>query len=578
MKAAEKQANRRIRLLLAAFVLVFAATLGRAVWLQGVHAASLGRIAERQHRESITVPAGRGTIFDRTGVQLAIGEQTTTVYADPRQVTQPRLLAVAAHRLFGVDANQLYAQLLARKSSFLYVQRFADPAKAAAFIKKGFAGVNSYPEEKRTYPQRTVGAQLVGYAGTDNKGLAGLEVEYDSRLSGRPGKRTIVRDPFGRAIDVISSTAERDGTNVVTTIDHTIQANAEAVLRQTIAKWHARAATAVVLDPRTGAVLAMAQAPGYDANAANRVPFALQRNRAVTDTYEPGSTFKLVTIAGALSEGIVTPGTTFRLPYSIPVADRIVHDAEPRGTETLSVAQILSHSSNVGAVTIAEETRRRLADGLDRPLRLRQADGHRLPRREPGPGAAARQVVRLDDRQRADRAGHRGDAHPDGGGLWRDRERRRVGRAASRPAHRRSRVSGVQASPRRRQAGQLRAEGDADERRRRARRDGQRGRDRRLHRRGQDRTAQKPGLNGYTTGKYVASFIGMVPVGRPRLVVLVTVDEPHGGIFGGVVAAPAFAQIAKFDLQYMGVTPDAPGLNARRRQGAQLFRRCNSTA
>jgi cell division protein FtsI (penicillin-binding protein 3) len=144
---ADRKANRRIRLLLAAFVIIFAATLARAVWLQGVHAASLGRMAQRQHRESIQIPAGRGTIFDRTGVQLAIGEQTTTIYADPRQVRQPRLLAVAAQAMLGADANQLYPLLLNKRKSFVYVARFADPKAADTFLKKGFAGVNSYPEE-----------------------------------------------------------------------------------------------------------------------------------------------------------------------------------------------------------------------------------------------------------------------------------------------------------------------------------------------------------------------------------------------------------------------------------------------
>ncbi|HEX7526661.1 MAG TPA: hypothetical protein VF327_10150, partial [Gaiellaceae bacterium] len=191
----DKQANRRIRLLLAIFVLVFAATLARAVWLQGVRAATLGRMAERQHRESITIPAGRGTIFDTNGVQLAIGEQTKTIYADPRQLADPRAVAVAAQRILGVDANQLYPQLLNRKTGFVYVQRFADPAKAAAFMSKKFTGVNAYPEEKRAYPQGSVASQVVGFAGTDNKGLGGLEVEYDRQLSGKAGKQTIVRDP-----------------------------------------------------------------------------------------------------------------------------------------------------------------------------------------------------------------------------------------------------------------------------------------------------------------------------------------------------------------------------------------------
>src|SRR3954468_3235401 len=169
----DKQANRRIRLLLALFALVFAVTLGRAVWLQGVQASSLGKMAERQHHESIVIPAGRGTIYDAAGGQLAIGETTTTVYADPRQLTQPRAIAVAAQRFLGVDANALYAQLLNRKTSFIYIKRFADPKAADAFLKKGFLGVNSYPEEKRAYPQRSVGSQVIGFAGTDNKGLGG---------------------------------------------------------------------------------------------------------------------------------------------------------------------------------------------------------------------------------------------------------------------------------------------------------------------------------------------------------------------------------------------------------------------
>ena len=143
----EKQANRRIRLLLLLFVLVFGVTLARAVWLQGVRAASLSKLAEHQHREVVTIPAGRGTIYDRTGVQLAIGEQMTTVYADPRQVTNPQAIAVAAHKLFGVDPNVLYPELTNKQSQFVYVQRFADPKAAAAFLKRGFTGIGSYPEE-----------------------------------------------------------------------------------------------------------------------------------------------------------------------------------------------------------------------------------------------------------------------------------------------------------------------------------------------------------------------------------------------------------------------------------------------
>jgi len=283
-------------------------------------------------------------------------------------------------KILGIDANTLYPQLLSKRTSFVYIERFADSKLAATFLKKGFTGVNGYPEERRSYPQRSVAAQVVGYAGTDNKGLAGLEIEYDRQLAGKPGKQTIVRDPFGRAINVVSATPEREGRSIITTLDHTIQANAESVLRQTVAHWHARSATAVVLDPRTGAVLAMAQAPGYDANNANHVSFALQRNRAITDTFEPGSTFKLVTISGALSTGLVTPETKFTLPYAIP--DRRPHrarrgaardrDVDRRADPLALVERRRGHDCG--------EARCTHADGVDPEVRLREADRDRLPR------------------------------------------------------------------------------------------------------------------------------------------------------------------------------------------------------
>jgi cell division protein FtsI/penicillin-binding protein 2 len=554
----DKQANRRIRLLLAIFVLVFAGTLARAVWLQGVQASSLGKMAERQHHESIVIPAGRGTIYDAAGVQLAIGETTTTVYADPRQLTEPRAIAVAAHKFLGVDANALYPRLLDRTSSFLYIKRFADPKDAEKFLKKGFLGVNSYPEEKRSYPQRSVASQVIGFAGTDNKGLGGLEVQYNRNLTGKTGKQTIVRDPFGRAINVVSMTPEQNGHDVFTTIDHTIQANAEAVLRKTISTWHANSASAVVMDPTTGAVLAMAQAPGYDANKASSVDFALQRNRAVTDTYEPGSTFKLVTIAGALSTGIVSPETQFTLPYSIRVADRVIHDAEHRGTETLSVAQILSRSSNVGAITIAEKLgSSALMDwiakfgfgaqtGIDFPgesqgqvLPLDKWSGSTIGNVPIGQGIAVTPVQMA--------AAYGAVAN---GGIWvQPHLVEKVGRRAVHDFKRRRIVSPAVNAVLKQMLTNV-----VDEH-------GATGNEAQIPGYtvgGKTGTAEKPGPNGYTTGQYVASFVGFVPVAKPRLVVLVTVDNPRGAIFGGVVAAPAFAEIAKFDLQYLGVPPDAP--------------------
>jgi cell division protein FtsI (penicillin-binding protein 3) len=557
---AAKQANRRIRLLLACFVLVFAGTFARAVWLQGVSAGSLGRMAESQHREKRTIPATRGTIYDRDGVRLAIGEQATTVYADPRQVKNALAVARAAQQIFGkkvVDANALYPQLADKTKAFVYIARKADPDKAAAFVKRGFDGINVYPEERRAYPQRSVAAPVLGFAGLDNAGIAGLEYGFDKLLRGTAGEQTIVRDPFGRAIDTISSTPEHEGSDVFLTIDHTIQANAESILRKTVRDWGAKSATAIVLDPRNGEILAMAQAPTYDANAFARSNPALTRNTAVTDAYEPGSTFKLVTVSGALSEGIVTPTTQFTLPYSIQVADRVIHDAEHRGTQTMSVAQILSQSSNVGTITLAQKLGGRelmrwmgrygigRVTGVDFPgespgivLPYEQWSGSTIGNVPIGQGVAVTPVQMA--------AAYATVAN---GGIWTQPHlvERIAGHRVPKPVTRRILAPTVNAEVAA-MLGNVVADGTGVE----AQIPG-------YHVAGKTGTAQKPDAQGgYSGGHYVASFVGFVPATKPRLVVLVKVDEPTRAIWGGVVAAPAFAEIARFCLQYLEIPPDAP--------------------
>jgi cell division protein FtsI (penicillin-binding protein 3) len=558
MKAGrEKRANHRIRLLLALFALAFAALLARALWIQGVRAGHLASLAHSQHQKSIKIPAGRGPIFDRTGVQLAIGEQTTTVYADPRQVTNASGIAVAAHRLLGVNPNALYPALRNKRTQFVYVKRFADPEQAALFLKKGFAGVFSYPEERRQYPQRSVAAQVVGYAGVDNRGLGGLELEYDRKLSGHPGKQTIVRDATGRAIDVISSSPVQEGASVFTTIDHTIQANAEQVLQATVSRWHAKDATAIVLDPHTGEVLAMAQAPGYDANNTGRAGPNVTRNRAVTDTYEPGSTFKLVTATAVLSEGLVKPNTRFTLPVCIRVANYCIHDAEPRGVVNYSVAQILKYSSNVGAITLAEKLGAPSlmrwidrfgfghASGVDFPgetggivLPLDKWSGSTIGNVPIGQGIAVTPIQMASVY-----------AAVANDGVWVQPHlvSRVGGRAPFKPTHRRIMSAGVDRAIKSMLTGVVQG-GTGTE----AAIPG-------YTVAGKTGTGSIPGKHGYAdTSGYMASFVGMVPAKDPRIVVLVVVDRPRGAIFGGVVAAPAFASIAKFDLQYLEVPPDAP--------------------
>jgi cell division protein FtsI (penicillin-binding protein 3) len=548
--------NRRIRLLLAVLTLAFGGLFLRATWLQGVRAESLARLGQTQHRESVTLPAGRGTIYDRTGVEVGLGERATTVYANPKQIVNPRAAAVAVERTLGLDANTVYPMLADRTRGFVYVERQADPAQAAALQRLKLSGFGFYPEERRTYPQGSVAAQVLGYVGIDGDGLSGLELQFDQELSGHAGKETIVKDPAGRVIDVEQQRPETPGRDVFLTLDHSIQANAEEVLRETVHRWHAKSASAIVLDPRTGAVLAMAVQPGYDANRFPSAPRDLQRNRTVTDTYEPGSTFKLITVAGVLSEKLVSPSTRFTLPYSLMVADRVIHDAEERGTVNYSVAQILAHSSNIGAIELAEMLgRTRLSSWISR-FGFGRVTGIDYPGESPGivlppdkwSGSTIGNVpigqgIAVTPVQMA--AAYAAIANR---GMWsRPHLVDHVGGGGRPSLNRRRLVSPRIASELMLMLKDVVAEGT-----------GQYAAMPGYQVAGKTGTAQKPDSHGgYATGRYVASFVGIVPASRPRLVVLVTVDEPQGAIWGGVVAAPAFQQIARFDLQYLEVPPDA---------------------
>jgi len=322
-----------------------------------------------------------------------------------------------------------------------------------------------------------------------------------------------------------------------------------------VSQWHAKAASAIVLDPRTGAILAMAVAPRYDANRFARTSPELQRNRAVTDTYEPGSTFKLITVAGVVSEGLVTPDTAFTLPYSIHVADRVVHDAESRPTERMTVAQILARSSNVGAITLAENLGSERLVSWIRRFGFGKKTGIDFPGESAGilPGywsgssignVPIGQGIAVTPVQMG--AAYAAIAN---GGVWVRPHlvERVVGRAPRRVPRRRI-VTPAVAAQLTTMLKDVVSSGTGTS----AQIPG-------YQVAGKTGTAQKPDPHGgYSSSRYVASFVGFVPASKPRLVVLVAVDEPHGVIWGGSVAAPAFQQIARFCLQYLEIPPDGP--------------------
>lgn len=547
--------NSRLRLLLLIILLTFAALGARAAWIQTVRASSLTSLAQKQAKAELVLPAGRGTIYDRLGTPLAIGQQATDVVADPLQISDPLHEARIAAKVLEIPVRPVYRLLSDRSRGFVYVQRKAPPDRAAILAKRDLPGFTFESDERRVYPQGTVAAPVLGFAGTDNTGLAGLEQELNKELAGIPGRATVVRDALGQPVNTITQLAARNGRDVFLTLDSHMQANAEQVLDQTVRQWHAKSATAIVLDPRTGAILAMGQEPGFNANGFPQATTqGLTVDHAVNDVFEPGSVFKVVTVGGALSEHKVTPQTAFTLPYSIHVADRVIHDAEIRPTRRMTVAQILQRSSNVGAITIAE---RYLGETGLKKWMARFGFGRRtgidFPGESPGllpsywSGSTIGNIpigqgVSVTSIQLASAYGAIAN-----GGEW--IEPHLVDHVlGDRPPqlhrHRvltpdidyelRTMLKGVVSDQGTAQLAAIPGYTVA----------------------GKTGTAQKPGPHGYIPGAYVATFVGMVPATHPRLVVLVSVDQPRGGIYGGIVAAPAFEQIASFDLQYLEVPPD----------------------
>jgi cell division protein FtsI (penicillin-binding protein 3) len=558
-KAARGGTDGRIRLLRFVFLVFLVLVGGKAVALAS-SSQQLTALAREQQTKQVALPAHRGSILDRNGAELAVGKPQKTVYADPHLLSDPETAATELCDALQInrrrDRRDVEKQLANKKSWFAYVARKVDPELAQKALALGLPGVGSYDEELRTYPMQNTAAQVIGFAGMENKGLAGIELLYDRQLSGRPGSETIVRDPAGNALKTLALQRPVPGQDVRLTIDSQIQYFAEDVLNKTVRDSGARSAESIVMDPRTGEVLAMANVTKGGFHGFGKDPTGeADKNRAVTDVYEPGSIFKLVTISGALADGVVTPATRFTLPPSIHVADREVHDAELRGTVDYSVTQILEHSSNVGAVRIAQRMHKAgLAKWVD-------AYGFGKQTGIQSPGEAGGIVLPVKDW-----SGSSIGNIPMGQGI---------AVTAIQMASAFSTVAndGVQVKPRLvAQVGtKVYETTPQDEHRVITAKVAGEVRDMLTLavEKGTGQAAQIPGYkvagktgtaeiplkdgSGYAKGIYVSSFIGMVPADHPRLVVLCTVDGTP--MFGGAAAAPAVEQIMQFSLQHLEIAP-----------------------
>jgi cell division protein FtsI (penicillin-binding protein 3) len=548
--------ERRIGLLFLAFcaLLVFAGA--RAVQLGGLKGGSLRQKADSQQVSKVPVPARRGTITDRKGMELAVSEPADDIAVTPYLIKDPAKAARRLAPLLHQPLDAVLRKVAQRGTGFVYLRRQLPASQGQQIGKLHMAGVQLIPSSRRIYPQRWMAAQLLGAVGTDGGGLSGLEYTRDRVLRGTDGDRRLVKDALGQPISLSDVQPARAGQDVRLTLDAAIQDKVESVLQQVGQKFSPRGATAVVMDPRTGAIMALANWPRVDADNLNGAPAFARQNRAIGSTYEPGSTFKAFTVAGALMDRKVTPGTPFGVPPQLQVADRTLHDAHDHGYETLTVAQILAQSSNIGAAMIGMRDGRTRFDhwvrtfGFGKPTgidlageeagivpQLKQYSGSSMGNLPIGQGLAVTPIQMA--------AAY--SAIANGGILRPPHIIQRVGdRRLPTPRGHRIISAATSAQLRSMLEGVLGPGGTASE----ASIPGYR-------LAGKTGTAQKPDPvhGGYSTDKFVASFVGFAPARHPRLLVTVMVDEPQGEIYGGVVAAPAFQDITKFALPYLGIPP-----------------------
>ncbi len=546
--------DRRIGILFLAFVALLAIAVLRATYLGSVKAASLKRAAATQQVSNVVLPAPRGSITDRNGVELAISQAADDVTADPYLIKNPIKVSRQLAPLLGKSPMAVLELVSKPRTGFVYLAHLLVASRANAIAKLRIAGITLIPTTKRVYPRSWAASQVLGTVGWDGRGTSGLEYRYDNDLRGTDGDRRIVNDAIGQPISIDDIRSTKPGKTMELTIDAALQDEVEQVLAGVGAKFQPKGATAIVMNPNNGSILALANWPRINANDPSGAPSYATEDRAVGFNYEPGSTFKAITIAGALQDGLVTPNTVFNVPPFLQVADRQIHDAETHGNEQLSVAQILKVSSNIGADEIGMKLGAKRFDywvhqfgfgsptGVDLPgenegivRRYWDYSGSSMGNLPIGQGESVTPIQMATAYS----------AIANGGVLRPAHIIKSIGGKASPIPTGHRIISPTSASEVRDMLRGVFADGGT------ASGAGIPGYDMA----GKTGTANVVVGNSYSSTQYVASFIGFVPTDKPKLLVAVIVDRPQGDIYGGAVAAPAFQKIVGWAVPYFGISP-----------------------
>ncbi len=562
MENREKWMRVRIRLIGFCFILAFGFIIARAFHLQVLGQDLWQQKAVRQHQKTIALTPQRGTIFDRNGEAMAVSVEVDSVYVEPTKVeASPKTIKSLAEAL-SMRTSTIKAKLQSSKG-FVWLKRQVAPRESDLVRALDIDGVNYIKEHRRYYPNSEIGAQVIGFTGLDPKGLEGLELEFDTRILGRGGYLVMERDALGRGMSSAGSKIQggERGNDLFLTLDKNLQYIAEKELGRAVSESKAKSGTVVVLDPRTGAVLAMAGQPDYNPNAFFKFRPGDWRNRALCDSYEPGSTIKVFLMAAALNEGVIRTGQRINCENgSIEVSGKIVHDHRPY--KMLTPEEIIKFSSNIGSYKIGKALERERYYNYLRDFGFGQKTEIELPGEVSGlihkptrwfdvdlAAISFGQGLAVTPLQLATATA----AIANGGYLMSPYVVEKVVdnfgqiRMHRKPQIKRKVIGGDVADQVKEMMVKVTEEGGT----------GVLGAISGYRVAGKTGTAQKvdPVTGGYAVDKVVSSFVGFAPADDPRVVILVLLDEPKGKAYGGLIAAPVFSRIASQSLRYMKVMP-----------------------
>jgi cell division protein FtsI (penicillin-binding protein 3) len=564
----EKQTRRRIRVLMLFFLMLFLGISVRLFYLQIIRYGFFKEKTIAQQQKSIKLAANRGTIFDRNHKVLATSIETLSLYAAPKYIRDKNALAEKIAPLLKVPAATVLARIT-NDRYFVWLQRKMDPKAAEIIKQKNIPGIGFIPEQKRIYPRQAYAAHLLGFVGIDDIGLGGIEQFFDKDLGGEPGQLIVDKTPYGDEIycGVRTIRQKVDGASIELTIDEFIQFTAEKALKKAVNEWKAKAGSIIVMDPRTGEVLAMACVPDFDPNDYSMVPGSFRINTTVQTVYEPGSTLKPLTLAAAYNEGTISDETRIFNGSTYKVDDKTINDYHAQKTMDLQTSfspeSILVYSLNIGITKIGQMLGKEKLYKYLTGFGLGRKTGIELPGESAGLLRSPAKWEKTDEAMIP--FGQAVAVTPiqmitavnvfaNKGTMVKPTLVRRLLAANGKviyencPPHIGQQVI---APPIAEKVLKIMQEAVDQGTGIAARIPG-------YTVAGKTGTAEKAYSfgGGYIPNEYISSFVGLVPVEQPKLVILVVLDTPRRGEFGGVVAAPAFKEVAEAALYYMNIPPD----------------------